>query len=194
MRRLASMAVLALALSGFLAGLQLAPAPEGQYEHAMRVELYVYKNGELVYYDPDDPALYGFSKLLAELISGDVVGNLPNIEASPRNDIIGTGYPGYVFVAFDNTPYNYGMYQMPTDYAEGRIASVAFLNETKAVQFSASITINEAKNITGVGIYTEYIAGGGVTRHTLLFYDPLETPIQVNAGDVIAVVYRIVVP
>jgi len=63
----------------------------------------------------------------------------------------------------------------------------------KSVTFSASININQTNTIYGVGMYTQLHTPTG-DFNFLLFYDPLSSPITVHSGDVITIVYKIVVP
>ena len=190
-----------VALAGFTAGhyMQNTVTDAGnQLEHAMRVELYVYKNGELVYYDPDDPATKQFTMLLAEIIAGDVVSGFTDTSGVARTYIGNSNRPGYVFVSYDPTyTYSYGMSSLPSSYEEGQISSgaITFNDAEKSVTLSASINIQIGGNITGVGLYSDIYADGNTyVRSFLLFYDPLDQPISVQSGDVITIVYKIVVP
>jgi len=70
---LAPLLVALVAATGFLAGYQIGQPDYviGEYDgNAMRVEVYLYKNGELVYYDPDDPATTNFLALLEAVLEG----------------------------------------------------------------------------------------------------------------------------
>ncbi len=185
-------------LGGYLAGRPdyYMASNEGQ---GIRVELYLYRNGELVYYDPDDPATKQFTQLIAELIAGDQVSGILTVDGISTSNIAQSSRPGYVFISYDNVNYTYTMNTLPANIEIGQIGSgaVTFDDNQKSVTLSAVINIQLGGNITAVGLYTKlsmYTGSSAADRNILLFYDPLPTPINVQAGDVVTVVYRIVVP
>ena len=196
-RKLLAIALLAIVgLSGFLAGHQYANNSQA-LDNAMHVELYLYKNGQLVYYDPDDPATYQFTALIAEFIAGDLVTVGKDTGGSSYAGISDTGQPGYVFVSYSQSyTYNYNMYGLPASYDSGQISTggVSFDNTTKSVTFSATVNIQQNATIYGVGLYTALKNGNGAIVDFVLFYDPLSNPITVHSGDVVTVVYKITVP
>jgi hypothetical protein len=181
---------------GYLLGQNAGGPDTNGLEHAMRVSVYIYKNGELVYYDPDDPATKQLTQLIAELIAGNIVGGIHCIGGGTMDKIYSSNHPGYVFVSYDNTPYSYTMYNLPNNYESASISTggVTFNDSEKSVTFSASINIQTGGNITAVGLYTELRPDAYTDCLILLFYDVLSAPIQVQAGDVVTVVYKIVAP
>ena len=87
------------------------------------------------------------------------------------------------------------MSALPASYAAAQISSggVTYDDASKSVTFSASINIAQNATIYGTGLYTQLYTPTGAFNF-LLFYDPLSTPINVTTGDVVTVVYKIVVP
>ncbi len=199
-RLLLAPVLLLVALAGFTAGLHTQNSTDaaGQLEHAMHVELMVYRNGELVYYDPDDPATIGFLQVLAEVIASDIA---PAISASGGATLtkFATGdpvYPGKMFVTTTNTAYSRDMVDLPTNRIDASISEAKIINNS--VIFTASFTVDSNITIYGVGMYAslDSITGStsGSRYDVLLFYDPLAQSLSVASGDVITVVYKIVVP
>lgn len=192
-RRLAPLLIIPLIAISFLAGYYHG-RPDyilGDYDgNALRVELYLYRNGELVYYDPDDPATKWFLMNIVEFMAGDINSGMRNTNGGTYDYFVQVNKPGYVFVSYDtNYNYTYTMYALPASYESGQISSggISYDDAGKAVTLSASINIQVGGNITGVGLYGGY-------GPTLFFYDPLPTPLSVSPGDVVTVVYKIVVP
>ena len=175
---------------------QNQPITDNYDGHTMRVELYIYKNNQLVYYDPDDPAVKNFALFIAEIIAGSVTSGFVSTDGGTFGYIDGSNYDGYVFVSYDSAySYNYALTNLPANYESGTISEggVSFDDNEKSITLSASINIQNGGNITGVGIYT-YLDVGTYNKYFLLFYDDLTQPMQVSPGDVITVVYKIVVP
>ena len=165
----------------------------------LHVELYVYKNGVLVYHDNDDPATKQLAGILVEIITGS--GTFKSTDGMDFVKIADTNKPGYMFVSFDPSyTYTYGMNALPSSYASAQIVgnNVVFDDVNKAIQLAASITVSQNATIYGVGLYTTLgvvTAGNALyTKNVLLFYDPLDEPISVNQNDVVTVVYKIVLP
>lgn len=173
-------------------------------DHAIRIELYIYKNNQLIYYDPNDPAVNNLLGLIAELVAGNVLNQNNNIAkdsgGSGLNYIDNTDRAGLMFLNFDSGyTYSKNLYLLPQDIETGYISGggVSFDENSKTVTLSASINIQSNATIYGVGLYTILQTNNGIAlsnRNYLLFYDPLSTPINVTAGDVITVVYKISAP
>ncbi|MEB3861466.1 MAG: hypothetical protein GSR84_04510 [Desulfurococcales archaeon] len=192
-RLLAPAMLVPLILVSFLGG-YLAGRPDytlGDYQgQGIRIELYLYKNSKLVYIDYDDPATKWFLMNIVEFMAGDINGGMTSTSGTSYDYPVQNNRPGYVFVSYDtNYNYTYSMYALPSSYEAGQISSggLTYDDTSKAVTLSASINIQVGGNITGVGLYGGY-------GPTLFFYDPLPTPLSVSPGDVVTVVYKIVVP
>ena len=201
-RVLAPALIISLVIASFLAGWHLGQPNYmlGEYEgRGIQVQLEVYKNGELVFIDYDDPATKQFTQLIAELIAGDQVSGILTIDGISTSNIGQSSRPGYVFISYDNVNYTYTMNTLPANIETGQIGSgaVTFDDNQKSVTLSAVINIQLGGNITAVGLYTKlsmYTGSSAADRNILLFYDPLPTPVSVQAGDVVTIVYKIVVP
>ncbi len=209
--RLLSAALIAViaalgAVGGYYLGLGQASQPgyhTAPYDgHAMRVELYVYRNGELVYYDPDDPAVNNMLYLLAEIIAGNVVSGFKSVDGLVANRIANSNYAGTVFLNYDSSyTYSASMTGLPALYDSGTISSggVTFDENTRSVLLSASVNVQQNATVYGVGIYTTLQVGTSGSNYVynknfLLFYDQLEMPFNVTSGDVVTVVYKFTFP
>jgi len=188
--------IILVALSGFLAGYNLGQPDYIVGPHngnAMRVEVWIYRNGELVYYDPDDPAVNNAVYFLAALF----MANPPDVTAlggavidPEANDYYQFGEPGFILVSNDTSTFSRSMttfqyYEMAT-FTDDAVALGA-----NYIQISGSLTVAADMNITYVGLGT-YVRP--TVYPILLFADQLSQPIQVAAGDVVTVVYKIVLP
>ena len=188
-----------IAISGFLAGQQLSTTPSNSLENAMHVELYIYKNGKLIYYDPDDPAVVGLLSVLAEVIASDVA---PAIVADGGATFskFATGdpdVPGYVFLSEANITFDRNMTNLPANRIDVPISGAQIVN-LDTLSLTATWTANTTVTIYGVGIYAgldEYDAATTLLqRNVVLFYDPLAQPITLNPNDVITITYKIIAP
>ena len=198
-RRLLAIPLLILAaLAGFTAGLytQNSNIVTGNYEdHAMRIEIYIYKNGELVYYDPDDPAVTNFLLWLANEMGVDTTMTTRSGGAYNPDLPYGDFKNVLAAVADGTGPFARNMYTLPGNNYYTSVAADAITISDNYIQFSASININANTTITWVGLY------GDIDNPTnwdgdeiLIFADPLDNPFNVTSGDVITVVYKLVVP
>ena len=206
-RVLAALAVIIAALAGYMLG-NIMATPDyyiGDYEgNVLRVELYVYRNGELIYYDPDDPATNNFLALLEALLDNDddaddnVVardGLTDNLEAwAVYMRDLGRAI---VMVSNGTATFSRTMSDLPgTIWLNWATATI----QNNELVISGTITIDASTNITYVGLAmwhagTEDTATlGQASNEILLFADELSSPISVKAGDVVTVVYKIVVP
>ncbi len=185
-----------VAISGFLAGQQTAS--NNSLENAMHVELYIYKNNQLIYYDPDDPATKQLAMLIAEIIAGDINAGIADTAGNVNNDkITDTNKPGYVFVNYDSTyTYSYTLANLPSAYDYGQISTggLSYDDASKSITLSATVNVNQTGTIYGVGLYTSLFSYENGLQNYLLFYDELSTPINVTAGDVVTITYKIVLP
>lgn len=194
-------------ISGFLAGTHYGQTVNmaSSYQHVMRVELYLYKNGKLVYYDPDDPTLKNFLGFLEAVTDNDnnvdddvtrIDGTLLDLESAS------TGLNNFgraVVMVSDGTGVSFSrtMYNLPGNVYKA-IASSTIQNDNTLI-ISGTVTVSNNASITWVGLGT-YMAGAedtitpDNTYVVLLFADQLSTPISVGAGDVVTVVYKIVFP
>ena len=192
--------------------------------HTMRVELYVYKNGELVYYDPDDPAVNNLAYLLAELLDYDGAYNAPKGQRMDGSNTWGTiGVCGTSSkpILIDGTNYAYaestrgfiiaGQDELFSrqDYTLSDILAKSFLDEFIINSTGTEITLTLGGSITypsdATSNYTVTAVGLGITAcdpgtsisnaaSWLLFKDVLNIPVTLQPGDTIHVRYVIHLP
>ncbi len=161
----------------------------------LQVQLFIYKNNKLVYYDEDDPATKQFLLLIGEIIAGDLISGFTDTNGAKHVYIDGSNQPAYVFVTDQPQAYVFTMNALPSNHVDGKITQYYVDYEEKSISFAGSIIINQNTTIRGVGIYSLMKVDGQQTpQQFLLFYDPLQQQINVTAGDVITVVYKISVP
>lgn len=195
--------LLLVAATGFLAGYQAGAPDLGGYEgQGIRVELYVYKNGELVYYDPDDPATENLGYIIAELIAPTQGWGIKSTDGLTYN-FIDTGYnverDGAIVVSnYTSTSFDRAMYALQSVvYTATPSVSVAYDNNGVYVTISASFTADKSINVTWVGLYANWdssSSSGGVDKYFMLFADPVNPPVQLNSGDTITIIYKIILP
>ncbi|BBC20959.1 hypothetical protein [Aeropyrum globular virus 1] len=199
-------------LAGFLGGYHLAPQQDievtlQQGPRALQAELYIYKNGELIHYDPDDPSTQNFVVAVASLLAGDLIyydtnniyPDMVDITGAKIDRIDGTFYPAYIFINYDSAyTYNYTMYLLPGayDFAEVGTGGLQFDSSTKSFILSASIVATQSGTVYGVGVYSRLsINSSNATKDALMLYDDLgANAFAVNANDVVTVVYKITLP
>jgi len=194
-------AVLAAIVGGYMLGAtqnQQAPQPD----NAMHIELYVYKNGRLAYYDPDDPVTTNFLHLLEAILDNDndeydtvtfMDGSKLDLEDAANTQLYEVGGAGVVLsnaaVTFDRS-----MTQMP-----GEIAVIQVHADVvgSALQFTGTWTSNMTTNITSIGLVwmlDDHKSVNDPSNTALILVDTLQQPLTVNNGDVVTVVYKIVFP
>ena len=173
----------------------------GDREDGVRVQVYVYKNGRLVYYDPNDPATDNFLKLLYWLFatgSDDnsklVVWNGNNYD--PESSTIyqrDTG-KGILGISSDNIAFSRDLNKFANYlWTSGLTISVDYNRMT--ITISGTINVNSNYTVNFVYLGTLIKEGGSYdSTMVLLFADKLSSPIQLNAGDSVTVVYKITLP
>ena len=181
---------LAAGLGGYMAGQNQTA------DHAMRVEVYVYKNGELVYHDPDDPATDNFINIIYSIASGPQT--MTKTDGTTFSGVDTLRYGSRVAVSNGAiTAFTREMYALPGTVWYSASPLTIQKNSNELIM-SGTVTVDTATNITWVGL--EFLTDPGTTVDTttgywiLVFADPLDQPIHVQQGDVITVVYKIVFP
>ena len=196
-KKLLAAPILVLALlGGFLAGYSTSTGNTSQaLENTMHVELYLYKNGKLVYYDPDDPTTANMLNIFVEMAKN--AGQFTARDGSTFNGI-DTQLTGSMVCASNGTAtFTRNMHVLPgTEWCSSTPLTVT-INGNELIM-SGTVNIASTTNITWVGLYLKtdsYPASNGFTgRWFLLAADPIDQPIHVNSGDVISIVYKFVFP
>lgn len=190
--------VTAALVIGLATGYLLLSTPQGGMESmdqaspdGIQIALYIYKNGELVYYDPNDPPTKNFMIYIANVLAGkDLAGNGVDINGNQKAVYDVTGY-GYIFASASTTSYLYTMYSLPDSRWEAQIQSgdVVFLDANKTLVIAGNVIFDTNTTIQSVGLYSSLYYGT-----FLMLYDVLSSPVQVNTGDALTIVYRITAP
>ncbi len=202
------LAVLAGLLTGHSVAPLLAPQPTLQpaapNDNAIRVELKIYKNGELVYYDPDDPATANFLRVISmffKIIPYYVQLRNGTWFAFESSSVFLSSFGKTIIAVSDgSSPFSRTMIDLPWTkkiYAYVDDAQITLDSIETILTIIGTISINTVMNITYTGLFIEYAEGDPYTTsgdEILVFADPLSKPIQANVGDLIIVVYRIVAP
>ncbi|MCE4619001.1 MAG: hypothetical protein F7C37_06125 [Desulfurococcales archaeon] len=197
--------IAAIAFSlGFSAGINtnnttLNMADRGSFH----VELYVYKNNQLMYHDPDDPAVQNLLAIFEAMLDNDNddQDNIIQMNGQTFDLQSSTTYwkdfgRAVVLVSNSTAAFSRTMYSLGgnTLWAFG---SAAF-DGNNAVLVHGSIQVTADMNITWVGLaihlYYDSDTAPGAHPNALLFADKLDSPIAVHNGDVVTIVYKIVVP
>lgn len=207
-RHLSFIIIMIVLAAGFAAGYHSAKpdyivAPTDN--HGITVKLEVYKNGKLVYVDNDDPSLKNFLGLLETLMDNDLDNDNQVIARDGlTDDLENWGIylrdMGRAFVEISDgvATFSRTMYDLPGNIAQAW-ASATIQNDNELI-ITGSITVPNNMSITWVGLGIRHTGGEDTaTLNTpngelLLFADQLSTPISANAGDVVTVVYKIVLP
>lgn len=184
---LPAIAILALELA--LVGVAVQPA-----QHTGFAQLYIYKNGKLIYYDPDDPPVNNFPILLISMLAGSQNNpyNAKKTDGSTFKDAEKTsstgGSPHLYFIAYD-FEYDPNMNQVPCGSSPCNNTHVAVdLNPdytNNKLYITATFTYNDSTaNITyyGVALVTDSI-------NIMWFIDKFNTPITMHANDTITIEY-----
>ena len=207
MRRVApALAIIPLVVLSFLGG-YWAGRPDylvGPYEgRGIQVQLEVYKNGKLVYVDHDDPATKNFLLLFGSwlfVVTEGANGNVVKEDGTTTNLnlVYDMSTLGSVVVEVSDGAGNFSrtMYVLPGNVYRALVSDSNVVVGDNFIQVSGSITMTTSTNITWVGLSWVITseANPQPNNMVLIFADELSTPIQVNANDVITVVYKIVVP
>ena len=191
----------AIIVAGLVAGygLHALLAPSNmpwQAQGLAVVKLEVYKNGQLVYEKTDDPATDNLLQILKEL-SG-TGGSFTDTSGTTWNSFETTTTGSRVAVS-DGTgvAFSRSMYVLPgTVYRSSNPVTVTVNDGT--IIFSGTVTLTTTTNITWVGLELglDVATSDSTTslKWFLVFADEVNPPIQVNANDVVTVVYKIVWP
>lgn len=159
-----------------------------RYPGTLRIETYIYKNGKLVYYDPDDPPVRQFMVFLSHGLVGTTADN-------SYVDFLGHGV---IFITSDNIEYSYSLSTIPANRWEAQVSQLVYRDQEHAVVVSATIIYDGGGpvNITAYGLYTHYKSASFSYSYSdkLVFYDVLQQPLQVNNGDAVTVVYKVSIP
>ena len=177
---------------------------ENSEYNGIRVELYVFRNGELVYHDPDDPAVENLGRIIAELVAPTQGWSIKASDGTLYNFIDTAEYAdrdGIIIISDDiQSTFNRTMYAVPEGtqtYSATPSVSVTYDENGVYVTISASFTVSSPMNITWTGLYASWdtsLTSGGADKYFLLFADKIDPPVQVNPSDTITVVYKIVLP
>ena len=203
---------------------QNQPITDNYDGHTMRVELYIYKNNQLVYYDPDDPAVNNLAYLLAELLDYDGTYDPPTPQrmdgTASWNPAAVCGASNYPIVRGGTSYGNAettrafvvaGQDQLFSrqDYTLSNVLAMSFLDEFIINSTGTEITLTLGGSITypssATSNYTVSAVGLGVTScdpgnsidasaSWLIFKDVLSTPVTLQPGDTIHVRYVIHLP
>jgi len=177
----------------------------GSLNKSMKVRLRIYKNGELVYEDPNDPISIQWLKLVANVLFGcyymgcaqtwyDVDGN--------AHQFIDTEYGGTNPIPA--LAVGTGTTTSPSDYKLVNQVAIAQLNSNNVIvsdtgtsynikyrytfDFSASYTISEA----GLLLYVDVNLLGGRTNVYVLVAHDTFPGVSVAPGDTLSIEYEIV--
>jgi len=201
-------------LVGLAMGLAYWQAQPAQQAQAVRVSLYIYKNGELTYYDPDDPATENLAKMLLLMLDDSYSATFKPV------DMNGQSYSGYYenyddlkgVIVFGNDPTaSRGSYTLSQvyymtlpdeyDYISNQTGVYIIVGGTWTVPATATQNYTLATVALGTG-NVEGSPGDGTGRASdpgkggtiLLFIDQLSQPIEVHPGDTVHVRYVISFP
>ena len=177
----------------------------GPYEgQGIRVQVEIYRNGELVYVDYDDPAVDNFLLFLAGVIDNDVAGILVKDRGGLNRNPISYYGAAVVGISDDTTSsFNQTLIELPgTNVLLSAVdpTQIAVDTANKTITISGTITIPSSFTsftVGWVGLYLDYSTDNGLVDgdEVLIFADPLgANAFTANPGDVITVVYKITVP
>jgi|GEM_PF-4927074 len=177
---LPAIAILALELA--LVGVAVQPA-----QHTGFAQLYIYKNGKLIYYDPDDPPVNNFPYLLTAFFTGSPNNPFTAHDTQGNNKKVvetSSGTP-LIYLLTSNIQFIPDLYNIPSDNAINRtIDSNNYLvdENTFTIYASISYTNTGSDNITLYG-------SAYACCNIIYFMDNWDTPITLETNDTITVQY-----
>jgi|GEM_PF-4830215 len=170
---------------------------------AIKISLKIYKNGRLVYYDPDDPPVVQLFRSIAEMLGAS---NYIDSDMSYKGWFTDEPY-SFIVLVNSNTLYSKGLTysQISSNVIKSdsiKQQDIGYFVKTGdlVLVLTKSIIINSQTKIYGTGLvlhareYWYYYGEHNAYHDLLLLYDYLNTAIDVNVGDVVTVVYEIHLP
>ena len=168
-----------------------------------RIELLIFKNDNLIYYDRDDPATYNFALFLATFLAEEESQwegrDIVAIDGSILDEYFyavsvksGTINP-HIIISDTNTTITRSTYNLPGNVIHLN-TSVSVIDDgtNLIVAVSASYTYTVASTLAVVGLEAYFDVG--FYKEVLFFADDVNPDIAVNANDTVTVVYRIILP
>ena len=184
---------------------KLAPVLMDELRNRIKVGLRIYKNGELVYYNPNDPISYEWMKLIVNYLFGCIgMGCAYTITATDGMTLLGletmygTPYNPQPAIAIGNgtTPASPEDYRLERQIAVYKLYSEdVVVNDTGTsydIYFRHVFTFQESINVSEAGLLLYARVLGSDTKYYwkyILIARDTFSPITVSAGEAIAVEY-----
>ena len=162
--------------------------------HEVGVEVYIYRNGELVYRKIGDPVTLNFVHLFT--IMAGAGGVIINEEGETW-----TGYETFddkgskVCISNGTGSFGRNMNILPgTQLCSSSPISVNVVENDNRLEliFSGTVNVDRDMNITWIGLYLKLAKNSCKSKFFLVLADQVD--MQVQAGDTITIVYKLVFP
>ena len=187
-----------------------APRAPGGGLHA---ELYVYKNGELVYYDPDDPATDNLAYVMLALLDNSYDGPKKAVALDGTThwwDEFVEDFYGVVLFG-QLASFSRSLHNLDTVYAKSIVDEVNSYVDSEGyhivvgASWTVPTTAGQNYTITGVALaisaawdennqHGQPTSPGSDSQIAILFADVLSQPVTLQPGDTIHVRYVITLP